>query len=79
MCRRFLTSRRIRSLFWDFLTPAATLYLSFATYNTHPILSKIFAACALFDAFITGIKIGYIYHKWYIRSQDDYESPTSHD
>lgn len=79
MSRRFLTFRRIRSFIWDFIIPAAFLYISYSISTPHPTLSKVFAVCAIIDAFVSGLKIGYIYHRWYIRPQDDYNESTSHD
>lgn len=71
MSRRFLTFSRFRSLIWDFITPAAFLYISYSIFSPYPILSKFFAVFALIDAFVSGLKIGYIYHRWIIRPQDD--------
>lgn len=72
MSRRFLTFRRIRSLIWDFITPAAFLFISYSIFNSYQTLSKVFAVFAIIDAFVSGLKIGFIYHRWLI-------SPTSHD
>ena len=71
MSRRSLTFRRICSPIWDFITPAAFIYISYSISNPHPTLSNVFAVCALIDASVSGIKIGYIYHRWHIRPQDD--------
>lgn len=78
MNRHFLTFRRIRSLIWDFITPAALLCISYRIFHTYPTFSKVFAVFSLIDAFVAGLKIGYIYHRWYIRPQDDYDESISH-
>lgn len=70
MSRHFLTFRRFYSLIWDFITPAVFLYISYSIFNPHPTLSKVFAVCALIDAFVSGIKIGYIY------GESEWENPS---
>ena len=79
MSRRFLTFRRFRSLFWELITPAALLCISYRIFQTYPTFSKVCAVFAIIDAFISGLKIGFSYHRWLRRPQDDHNEPNSHD